>query len=65
MIEDNWDSLDCVAKSNLSTSHYERFIDYKETLKIDGHSWEDAKDILTGFIRDMCELYLHDEMNRY
>lgn len=50
-----WDSLDLDAKTNLSTTKYLQYKEYKERLKSLWCPWEDARDYLVGFIWDNIE----------
>lgn len=55
-MNDEWDELDNAAKANLGESGFQKFLRYKEQLKLDSHEWEnDAQDILTGYIWDESE----------
>lgn len=50
-----WDELDGAADANLNEQGLREFFEYKKRLYEEGHSWEDAEEILTGFIWDESE----------
>lgn len=47
---DPWHSLDLDAAQNLATFNYRLYCTYRDQLKNEGHTWEEAKPILIGFI---------------
>lgn len=50
MTENEWESLDSEALHNLGEHRYKDFLRYKNQLKQKGHSWDDAEDVLRGYI---------------
>lgn len=50
-----WNNLNDAAKANLTPDHFRRFLQYKQELKTQGETWEDAEEILIGFIWDTLE----------
>lgn len=54
-INTEWDELDGAALQNLNDRQQREFHRYKNELFEDGHSWDDAREILTGFIWDESE----------
>lgn len=51
-----WNGLDNAAIKNLiSPYRIEQFMNYKQQLKDDGHTWDEAEEILTGYIWDEIE----------
>lgn len=59
-IEDNWDELDIIAKSNLRSHDYYFFLSHKSDLKESGCEWACASAALRDYISKMNELYLYD-----
>lgn len=63
-VPDEWHGLDDEARANLGDvpGGIVRFVDRRDGLFTAGETWDDAKDILTGFIWDESEdPYLEDE----
>lgn len=54
-MNDEWKGLDGAARANLNDWQQSKFHQYKKRLYEEGHSWEDAEEILTGFIWDESE----------
>ncbi len=50
-----WNELDGAAEANLNEQSLREFYRYKKRLYEEGYSWEDAEEILTGFIWDESE----------
>ncbi len=50
-----WGELDRTAKANLDPCQLRRFFEYKEELRLGGHAWSDAYEILSGFLWDETE----------
>ena len=50
-----WNELDWAAEANLNEQSLREFYRYKKRLYEEGYSWEDAEEILTGFIWDESE----------
>ncbi len=54
-INTEWDELDGAAKNNLNVHQQGKSQQRKMELFEAGYSWEDAEEILTGFIWDESE----------
>lgn len=54
-MNEEWNELDGAARKNLNERQEREFNRYKNELYEDGHNWEDAEEILTGFIWDESE----------
>lgn len=54
-MDSKWHELDGAAEANLNEQGCREFLRYKKRLYEEGYSWEDAEEILTGFIWDESE----------
>jgi len=52
---EDWNKLDKAAKSSLTTDGFAKYEAYKAELQAAGPTWEEIKDVLTGFIWDNLE----------
>lgn len=63
-MSDEWNSLDAAAEANLGHQHMPAFRQYKARLRADGCAWKnDAEMSLTGYIWDVLEMRLSDEID--